>query len=106
MIRESRMKQQKEADITRAIRSLLKSLGVFHWKQWQGSFSQPKGVSDILGIFKGKPLAIEVKTDRGRVSDAQKDFLKRWNKEGGIGFVARGVDDVIDGLGVRDRFLF
>lgn len=106
MIRESRMKQQKEADITRAIRSLLKSLGVFHWKQWQGSFSQPKGVSDILGIFEGKPLAIEVKTKTGKISPAQEMFLKRWREAGGIGFVARSVDDVIDGLGVRDRFLF
>lgn len=100
------MKQPKEADITRAIRSLLKSLNIFHWKQWQGSFSQPKGVSDILGIYKGKPLAIEVKTERGRLSQFQDEFLERWKKEGGIGFVARSVDDVIDNLGIRDRFLF
>ena len=99
-------KQQSEAEITRAIRSTLRGLSVVHWKQWQGPMSQPKGVSDILGIWQGRLLAIEVKTRTGKVSQYQQDFIDTINREGGIAFVARSVDDVIDGLGVRDRFLF
>ena len=57
-----------------------------------------RGVADILGIFKGRPLAIEVKTKTGRVSPHQKEFLKNWVAAGGIGFVARSVEDVIDHL--------
>jgi Holliday junction resolvase len=84
-----------EADITKAIRSLLDAYGIFHWKQWQGPMSQPKGVSDIIGIYRGKFLAIEVKTERGKLTDAQRAFLDRVNREGGIAFVARSVEDVI-----------
>ena len=104
--RRQTIKKQTEAEITRAIRGCLKSLGVWHWKQWQGPMSQPKGVSDIIGIWKGRFLAIEVKTQTGRVSEYQQRFIDRVIEEGGIAFVARSVDDVIDGLGVRDRFLF
>jgi len=87
----------KEADITRSIRAYLRSIGVFHYKQWQGLGSK-RGVSDIIGIYKGKYLAIEVKTPRGKLSEHQEKFLQAVNLEGGIGFVARSVDDVINGL--------
>lgn len=57
-----------------------------------------RGVSDLLGIYKGRPLAIEVKTKTGRVSPYQKEFLDRWRAAGGVGFVARSVDDVMKAL--------
>jgi hypothetical protein len=100
------MKPQSEAEITNAIRGLLKSLGVWHWKQWQGPMSQPKGVADILGIFDGRFLAIEVKRHGGQLRPKQQRFIDRVRIEGGIAFVARSVDDVISGLGVEDRFFF
>lgn len=97
--------KQSEKDITRAIRSLLNTLGIWHWKQWQGMGSYP-GVADILGIYQGKLLAIEVKTVNGKVSDRQDAFIDQVNLRGGIGFVARSPDDVIEKLGLQDRFLF
>lgn len=96
--------KQSEREITKAIRGTLKVLGIFHWKVLQGLGSTP-GVPDILGIFDKKMLAIEVKTEKGKLSDHQQRFLDRINREGGIAFVARSIDDVINGLGVRDRFL-
>jgi len=98
------MKGPTETEITNGIRSLLTMLGVFHWKQWQGPMSQPKGVSDILGIYKGIPLAIEVKCPGKELSQKQKDFLERWKEEKGIAFVARSVDDVITAFGLKDKF--
>lgn len=53
-----------------------------------------RGVSDILGIWQGKFLAIEVKTKTGQVSDYQKAFLEQVNLSGGIGIVARCVGDL------------
>lgn len=53
-----------------------------------------RGVSDILGIYKGRPLAIEVKSKIGRVSEHQEFFLKRFELSGGIAIVARSIDDV------------
>lgn len=103
---------QRETEITRAIRHCLDVLGIEHWKNFGGPLSK-KGVADILGIMPktfdgqaGKFLAIEVKTPRGRLSKQQADFLNMIARNDGIAMVATSVDDVIDKLNVRDRFLF
>lgn len=69
-----------------------------------------KGVSDILGVYKGHLLAIEVKTDtikdllgktiqyKGYPTDEQKNFLERVKREGGVAFIARSIEDVKRGL--------
>jgi Holliday junction resolvase len=98
--------KQTEAKITSAIRSLLKTVGVFAWKNWSGPMSSPKGIADIIGCWKGRFVAIEVKTAGGRVSPDQERFLESVRRHGGIALVARSIDDVIDGLGIQDRFLF
>lgn len=87
----------KEKDITREIRNYLKIMGVFHFKVHQGLGSVP-GVPDIIGIWKGRPLFIEVKAEKGYLSVQQDNFLKSVRNEGGIAFVARSVDDVIIAL--------
>ena len=96
---------QSEAQITKAVRGILKHLGVWHFKLHQGLGSTP-GIPDIVGIWEKKPLFIEVKTRKGKLSEAQEIKIKEIKAAGGIVFVARGIDDVIDNLGVRDRFLF
>lgn len=92
-----------ESDITRRIRQYLDLIGVFHWKQWQGPMSQPRGVSDILGCCKGKLLAIEVKKPGGKLSEYQEKFLNSVNAAGGVGFMACSVDEVDAEL--KARFL-
>lgn len=62
------------------------------------AFGTP-GSGDILGIFKGKAIAIEVKTEVGRQSDNQKQWQKHWESRGGIYILARGPKDVWDVLG-------
>lgn len=54
-----------------------------------------KGISDILGVFQGKPLAIEVKSPKGYPSPEQKVFLADFEKHGGIAILARSLIDVI-----------
>jgi hypothetical protein len=96
----------KEKDITRQIRNVLKTFGIFHWKVWQGLGSTP-GVPDIVGILKdGRFLGIEVKTERGVVSDHQSRFIENINATGGCAFVARSVDEVIEKLNLRKGMLF
>lgn len=95
----------KEKQITASIRQLLKTFGIFHYKQHQGLGSTP-GVPDIVGIYQGRYLGIEVKTRNGVVSDNQRRFIDTINAAGGIAFVARSVDDVIDNLGLKTRMLF
>lgn len=61
-----------------------------------------KGVSDILGIWKGRPLAIEVKSPIGRVTAEQNLFLNNYRRCGGIAIVARSVEAVIETLNAAD----
>jgi penicillin-binding protein-related factor A (putative recombinase) len=91
------LKPRSEKEITASIRAYLKAHGIFHWKAWQGLGSQ-KGVSDIIGIYDGKFFAIEVKTEKGKLSKHQHMFLRAVIDAGGNGIIARSVDDVINKL--------
>lgn len=54
-----------------------------------------KGIADILGCTKkGVALAIEVKIDKDRQSDFQKEFEEHYKKRGGIYIVAKKLEDV------------
>lgn len=90
-----------EKEVTAQIRQVLKICRIWHWKNWSGPMTYPKGISDILGVYKGRMLAIEVKRPGGRVSPEQIKFIKQVNEEGGIGFVAYSVDEVVERLGLR-----
>ena len=90
--------------LTHSVRSLLNATGIFHYKAWQGMGSEP-GVSDIIGCHKGRMIALELKAPKGVVSPAQEEFIRRVNEAGGLAFVARTLDDVIEGLGLQERFL-
>lgn len=64
------------------------------------------GVADILGILGsasigadgslglGRLLAIEVKSSKGKPTPDQASFLLQVNNRGGLGFIARSVEDV------------
>jgi Holliday junction resolvase len=93
----------KEKEITTQIRNVLKLYGVFHWKVFQSLGATP-GVPDILGILPGgRMLAIEVKTERGKLSPHQERFIKNINDNGGLAFVARSFDDVVRTLRMECR---
>jgi hypothetical protein len=97
------MKGRTEKEIVNEIRDLLRLLGIFHWKQMTGPTNLP-GVSDILGCYKGRFLAIEVKRDGKEPTELQQAFIDTVKEAGGIAFVAQSVDDVIGALGLRDKF--
>lgn len=58
-----------------------------------------RGMSDIMGTLKdGRTLACEVKTRTGRIMPHQQEFLDGINKAGGVAFVARSLEDVMEAL--------
>lgn len=59
-----------------------------------GAFTE-KGTSDILGIYRGKMLCIEVKSAKGRLRPEQKEFLQRMADLGAVCMMARSLEDVI-----------
>lgn len=54
----------------------------------------PEMVGQKIAVF----TAIEVKTQKGKVSPAQAKFVEMVRKFGGIGAIVRSVDDVIEVL--------
>ena len=94
-----------EKEITHQIRSVLKTMRVFHWKVWQGLGSE-RGVPDIVGIINGRFFGIEIKGPHGKLSEHQEKFIKRIQDAGGIAFVAKSVDDVLAGLNLKKAVLF
>lgn len=56
------------------------------------------GISDIMGIWNGKPLAIEVKRPGEKLRPDQIEFLQKFSNAGGIAIVAYRVEDVIESL--------
>jgi hypothetical protein len=93
-----------EALLTRSVRQLLKAAGIFHFKHWGGPMGYP-GVADILGCYKGRMIAIELKSPTGKATPDQERFLQNVKDAGGIAFIAKTLDEVIDGLGLQDRYL-
>jgi len=91
-----------ETRLKKAIKQYLKAIGVFHFHVLQG-LGAYKGVSDILGFYKKRFLAIEVKSPNGRLSEHQKRFLAQVENNGGITIVAYSVEDVINGLKFKTR---
>lgn len=57
------------------------------------------GSADLIGwrLIPGSHsqfVAIEVKTTEGRVTKAQKNFIDAVNKAGGLGIIARSLEDI------------
>ena len=67
-------KPTPEGLLTKSVRRLLNVAGILHYKAWQGPMSEP-GVSDIIGCYKGRFLAIELKAGKG-VADDQRALLE------------------------------
>ena len=57
------------------------------------------GSSDLIGFTAdGKFLAIECKAGRGKATPMQQNFIDAVNRAGGIGIIARSVQDVLTAL--------
>jgi len=95
----------KESDIQKEIMQYLKAKNIYHWRSPNLTIRRrkniiTKGVSDILGFYKDKFLAIEVKKPGGVQSEDQKDFHNEVKKHGHLAVVAYSLDDVIRFLGL------
>jgi hypothetical protein len=99
LVKDGRI-QLKETDIKRQIKSYLKQLGVFYWHNLQGLGCYP-GLPDIMGvydkdIYAGKVFAIEVKTEKGKLSENQIEFKYQWEKPGLDYCIAHSFDEFLE----------
>lgn len=99
----------KESDLQRLImlkvselghRVLRNNVGVLQDKRGQYvRYGLGTGSSDLVGFTNtGRFLAIEIKTATGRATPEQQNFIDQVNKVGGLAFIARSVQDVVDKL--------
>ena len=107
MTKPKKKYQSKEKQIQNLILDWLKAKGIFCWQNDSVGIYDPvkkifrrkakhalNGVSDILGCWHGRFFAIEVKSAKGQVSDAQAEFMRNIELAGGIAFEARSLEDV------------
>ena len=78
--------------------------GLVLWRQSQGGAVSRNGqtyraglsvngASDLLGIYRSRFVAIEIKSAKGRVSDEQRLFLQLVRQHGGFACVCRSVEE-------------
>ena len=51
-----------------------------------------EGVHDVHALYRGKFYTVELKKEKGRVTEAQLEFRDRINAAGGYSVVAEGLD--------------
>ncbi len=64
------------------------------------------GAPDLLILWKGRVIGLELKTGKGRLSPQQMAFSMRWTTAGGVYAVARSLEEVaglLDAAGVPLR---
>lgn len=77
----------------------------------RGGLGQEVGIADLLGVIRGRAVALELKTPGGRhkVSDAQADFLASWTAAGGLAMVIdspESAEELIRNFGAVQGRLF
>ena len=110
------LKPALEKDIEKAILQYLEFLlSCFAWKSVTAGYFDTKtksfkkqrnkyainGVSDILGVYQSRFLAIEVKRPGNNKRTKEQDsFIQMIKSQGGIAFYATSIEDVKKGLGL------
>jgi hypothetical protein len=97
------VKVPKERDVQRAVLAFLRVKGACVVRVNSGllpradggrmKLNDAPGCSDILGVYRGVGLALEVKGPGGKLTPPQAAFLDAWRAAGGVGAVVRGIPD-------------
>ncbi len=97
--RASQPRKRLETWIKRTIKEFLEWHGWEVFRLQEGPFGE-RGVADLMPIREGRVMFLEIKTDSGKQSPAQKEFERRVKRAGGEYHVIRDVDDLLP-LGVE-----
>ena len=81
-----------EAAITEAIIRWLRARGAHVIKTYGGPYR--RGLPDLIGVYRGRALALEVKRPGGKPTPLQEHELSRWAAAGALVAVVTSVEDV------------
>ena len=81
-----------ESKIQKDILAFLKKNRVYHFRfQAQSNLN---GLPDVICLYKGFFLGLELKKENGKPTDLQLKKIKSINENGGIGRIIRSVEEV------------
>jgi len=98
-LKESLIQNQIHKALLRACPGLLlwrNSVGLVKHGNRFVHYGLSVGSSDLIGVLNGRFVAVEVKTAKGRLSDAQKKFIDRVNEAGALAIVARSPVEAVE----------
>lgn len=96
----------REGALMRRIMLALSEAGAITWRNNVGYATYPNGTvvkygvcnpggADLIGLYRGRFLAVEVKVPGAKPTDEQERFIEGVIKAGGIAGVARSVEDAL-----------
>jgi hypothetical protein len=97
-------RKHEESDLLAAIREALVRCGCTCWRNNTGvaTYAESKvryglgvGSADLVGIYKGRFIAVEVKAEKGRQSPEQKAWQACVERAGGLYVLARSVEEAL-----------
>ena len=71
------------------IKHFLKAKNIWYYKIWGGGLYTKAGVPDIIACVNGRFVAIEVKSETGKVTALQNKNIEDIIKSGGIAIITR-----------------
>jgi len=95
----------REQDIQRLIMLALSEAGCMIWRNNCGVLKNAAGIpikfglcvgsSDLIGLYRGRFLAVEIKTPTGKATPEQLRFIEAVKRNGGIAGIARSPADAV-----------
>jgi len=87
----------KESSLVSRILKALKGRGGY-WFKVHGHPGQTRGLPDIIGVYQGRFVGLEVKVShrKNRVTELQRYTLEQIRKAGGVGEVVTSVQEALD----------
>jgi len=105
-----------ETALKARIKKLLATFRIWTFPVLQGMGAHP-GIADRLGIWENgccphcggqvsRPLALEIKSPKGKLTDNQRAFQEHWSQRGGLYVPVWQEEDVIEALKLPVKTLF
>jgi hypothetical protein len=90
----------EETALKKSAKDFLALYRIWTFPLTAGMGSYP-GAPDRIGIYQGKPLAIEFKRRKGFLTAHQQAFKILWEQEGGLHIICRSIEDLAAALGIK-----
>jgi hypothetical protein len=91
--------------VFRNSRGVAKHLDEKTGKIWPVEYGLHEGASDLIGCFRGRFVALEVKRPGEYPTHEQRLFLALIDRLGGVAAVVRSVADALEALGLTEADL-